>query len=52
MRIPFIKAHGAGNDFLLSWAMDAPTDDLQELSRRLCDRHIGLGADGWLTPAG
>ena len=26
MRIPFTKAHGAGNDFALTWASDAPPD--------------------------
>ncbi|HVX65589.1 MAG TPA: diaminopimelate epimerase [Bryobacteraceae bacterium] len=48
MRIPFTKAHGAGNDFLLTWAVDAPQGDLPEFARRLCDRHTGVGADGWL----
>jgi len=48
MRIPFTKAHGAGNDFLLTWAEDVPKDDLPELARKVCDRHAGVGADGWL----
>jgi diaminopimelate epimerase len=48
MRIPFTKAHGAGNDFLLTWAVDAPVDKLPEMARMLCDRHTGVGADGWL----
>jgi diaminopimelate epimerase len=48
MRVPFTKAHGAGNDFLLTWAVDAPAGDLPAMARRLCDRHTGVGADGWL----
>jgi diaminopimelate epimerase len=47
MRIPFVKAHGAGNDFLLTPAADAP-DGLAEAAVALCDRHRGIGADGWL----
>ncbi len=56
MRIPFTKAHGAGNDFLLTWASDAPREDLGVMARAICDRHTGVGADGWMlvgnAPAG
>ena len=48
MRIPFTKAHGAGNDFALTWADDAPPEGLPETARAVCDRHTGVGADGWL----
>ena len=48
MRIPFTKAHGAKNDFLLTWAADAPVDDLSTAAIAICDRHTGAGADGWL----
>jgi diaminopimelate epimerase len=48
MRIPFVKAHGAKNDFLLTWAYDAPREGLPALARAICDRHAGVGADGWL----
>jgi diaminopimelate epimerase len=48
MRVPFTKAHGAGNDFLLTWAGDAPRDGLPEMARAICDRHTGVGADGWM----
>jgi diaminopimelate epimerase len=48
MRIPFTKAHGAKNDFLLTWASQAPRDHLPEVARAICDRHTGIGADGWL----
>jgi diaminopimelate epimerase len=39
------KAHGLGNDFLLVPAQEA-TGDRAELTRRLCERHTGVGADG------
>jgi diaminopimelate epimerase len=48
MNIPFTKAHGAKNDFLLTWASQAPSSDLPELARAICDRHTGIGADGWI----
>lgn len=43
----FIKTHAYGNDFLLV-PEDDVTDrpDLATLSRHLCDRHRGIGADG------
>ena len=52
MQIPFTKAHGARNDFLLTWAADAPAGDRAAMARAICDRHTGVGADGWilLTP--
>ena len=41
------KAHGIGNDFLLVAEADAPAE-IAPWARRLCDRHIGVGADGVL----
>jgi diaminopimelate epimerase len=46
--IPFTKAHGAGNDFLLSWSEQVPAIDLAAAARAICDRHTGIGADGWM----
>ena len=48
MKIPFTKAHGAKNDFLLTWKHDAPPAGLPEMARAICDRHTGIGADGWI----
>jgi diaminopimelate epimerase len=48
MPIPFTKAHGAGNDFLLSWAGQVPETDLPAAARAICNRHTGIGADGWI----
>src|SRR5579872_7221278 len=50
--IPFAKASACGNDFLIVDGLHA-RPDLAALSRRMCDRHQGVGADGveWLFPA-
>jgi diaminopimelate epimerase len=47
--VPFVKAHGARNDFLLTWRAQLPgTLDLPTTAVAICDRHTGVGADGWL----
>jgi len=48
MTIPYTKAHGARNDFLLTWAHQAPREGLDRAAIAICDRHTGAGADGWL----
>src|SRR5882724_6456600 len=49
--IPFTKASACGNDFLIIEGMHAPSD-MAAFTRRICDRHSGVGADGveWLFP--
>ena len=49
--IPFIKACACGNDFLLVDRSQAGGSDLVEITRRMCERHEGVGADGveWLS---
>src|SRR5213594_1530380 len=49
--IPFTKASACGNDFLIIEGA-AVSGGLGAISRRLCDRHNGIGADGveWLFP--
>jgi diaminopimelate epimerase len=49
--IPFIKASACGNDFLLIDLAVAPQDP-EAFTRRICDRHNGVGADGveWMSP--
>ena len=51
IKIPFVKANACGNDFLIIEAALAPLD-IADFSRRICDRHTGVGADGveWLSP--
>ena len=50
MNIPFIKAHGARNDFLLTWRdeLQDELDDIAAAAIAICDRQTGIGADGWL----
>src|SRR5882672_11296990 len=50
--IPFAKANACGNDFLVIDGIHAPAD-MAAFTRRMCDRHQGVGGDGveWLFPA-
>lgn len=53
--IPFVKASACGNDFLLidSSVLDnSDAAQIAALTRRICDRHNGVGADGveWMYP--
>ncbi len=50
--IPFVKASACGNDFIIVDGMHGSAD-LAALTRRICDRHNGVGADGveWLFRA-
>jgi diaminopimelate epimerase len=53
--IPFVKASACGNDFLLIDAASvagSAAADWARLTRRMCDRHEGVGADGveWMVP--
>lgn len=52
MKVPFIKMHGLGNDYVYidcfrpeTKAMVAKAD-LSDLARRVSDRHFGVGSDG------
>jgi diaminopimelate epimerase len=54
--IPFIKAHGAGNDFLFTWRHELPpalrdlpweAPEWRSTARSICRRQQGVGADGW-----
>jgi diaminopimelate epimerase len=54
--IPFTKAHACGNDFLILSEEMVAGEDLASLTRTLCARHTGVGADGieffaWTGPA-
>jgi len=48
MTIPFAKLHGAKNDFLITRAEVAPVADFEKIAVAICDRHTGVGADGWM----
>jgi diaminopimelate epimerase len=45
----FFKYQGLGNDFVVIDRRASGTDVDAALSRRLCDRHFGIGADGVLA---
>jgi diaminopimelate epimerase len=44
--IPFVKTHGLGNDFILVEETERVPPEYADLTRRICDRHFGIGADG------
>jgi diaminopimelate epimerase len=48
MNIPFVKLHGAKNDFLLTFVQDAPASGLPEIAIAICNRYTGVGGDGWM----
>ena len=52
--IPFTKTHACGNDFLIIDEADAAGYDQADLAQRLCERNLGIGADGveFFTPTG
>lgn len=54
-RLYFTKMHGAGNDYVYVDALGSPTSlniketDLPDLSRKISDRHFGVGGDGLIA---
>ncbi len=46
--IPYEKVHGAGNDFVVVDVRQTPIDDPVSLAIRVCQRRLGVGADGLL----
>jgi diaminopimelate epimerase len=50
LRVPFVKASGCGNTFLIVDSANAP-EDMFELTIRMCHPHSGIGADGveWIS---
>ncbi len=50
MLLNFIKMQGTGNDFILvsgnKYDFSEMKDSIKKISRRLCDRHFGIGGDG------
>ncbi|HSV74893.1 MAG TPA: diaminopimelate epimerase [Chthonomonadales bacterium] len=48
-RLPFAKMQGVGNDFVVVDARRLPESDWPSRSRDLCDRHLGVGADGLIA---
>jgi diaminopimelate epimerase len=50
-KIEFLKFHGLGNDFLILDMIDSRLRHINysSLARKICDRHMGVGADGILV---
>jgi len=49
MKLMFVKASGAGNDFVVvDYRLNDIPPDRSTLARTLCHRHLGIGADGVL----
>ncbi|MFH1856684.1 MAG: diaminopimelate epimerase [Candidatus Omnitrophota bacterium] len=49
MTIPFVKAEGTGNDFVIIDARDLPVvTDLNSAAKKICNRKKSIGADGLL----
>lgn len=46
--LPFVKGHGTGNDFVVLPDVDGRMDLTAAQVRWICDRHVGIGADGVL----
>ena len=49
MKIPFTKMQGAGNDYVYIDCFETSVEslpDIANLSRRISDRHFGVGSDG------
>ncbi|GIW22430.1 MAG: diaminopimelate epimerase [Candidatus Sericytochromatia bacterium] len=45
-KIPFIKMHGCGNDFIIIDYNHLENIDIQAFSKKICNRNFGIGADG------
>jgi diaminopimelate epimerase len=46
MRVPFVKMHGLGNDFVVLDARENPLPPITEaFARAIADRHTGIGCD-------
>lgn len=46
MELDFVKLHGLGNDFVFIDDFSREIELTEDQVRLLCDRHVGIGADG------
>lgn len=44
-KLPFVKMHGAGNDFVVLNGLEGDLPAIGAIASRLADRHFGIGAD-------
>jgi diaminopimelate epimerase len=49
VKLTFTKMHGAGNDFVVLDGVRDALPPIEPLAARLCDRHLGIGADQLLV---
>lgn len=49
MKLSVSKYHGCGNDFIIARASELSGINLPDLAQRACDRHTGIGADGFIA---
>lgn len=47
--INFTKMHGAGNDFIIVESKEVYSMDYSKLAQKICDRHFGIGGDGFMV---
>ena len=47
--IPFVKMHGAGNDYVYINALNSCPENLSQLAVEISDRHFGVGSDGLIA---
>jgi diaminopimelate epimerase len=47
--LSFTKMHGAGNDFVVLDGVRETLPPIESVAARLCDRHLGIGADQLLV---
>lgn len=45
-KLPFVKMHGAGNDYVYINCFEQDVPDPQALAPKISDRHFGVGSDG------
>ncbi|MEO9246707.1 diaminopimelate epimerase [Citricoccus nitrophenolicus] len=50
--LAYTKGHGTGNDFVLVPDLDGETELSPDHVEALCDRHLGVGADGLIRVVG
>lgn len=48
MKLEFTKGHGTGNDFVIVYNPVAEIVLTDEQISRICDRHFGIGSDGFI----
>ena len=44
----FTKLQGAGNDFIVVNGLVEKSENWNEVAKKVCDRHFGIGADGFI----